>query len=152
MAAPTPWLLPRPAFGIDGIARGSDVRQILEIARSGSATAIDRTLAMLHRIVDNAEVACRSCRQSEPLIYCVPVEIDPAPDGRERCEFLCPVCAGRLHTEITRDERECPECGARAHRRWCYAHERRVPMIQQAVADRVDATLGDLRAVAGGER
>lgn len=151
MSTPTPWLLPRPTFGA-GVDRGSDVRQILELARSGSVKAIDRTLSLIHRIVDNAEVVCRACNQSEPLIYCVPVEVEPAPDGRERCEFLCPVCAGRLHTEITTDERECPECGAREFRRWCYAHERRVPMIRHAVTDRVDATLGDLRAVAGGKR
>lgn len=151
MAAPTPWLLPRPTFGA-GVDRGSDVRQVFELARKQrlrSGSEVDR---VLHLIIDNAEVTCRACKQPEPLIYCVPVEADPAPDGRERCEFLCPVCAGRLHTEITTDERECPECGARANRRWCYAHERRVPTIQAAVADRVDATLGDLRAVAGGKR
>lgn len=144
----TPWLLPRRARGLTPC--GSDVRQILEIARSGSPN--DRTLALLHRIIDNAEVACRDCKQPEPLIYCVPVEAAPDTDGRERCEFLCPLCAGRLRDQITEDARECPECGDVAHLRWCCAHDRRVPRVPIETTRRVDAALAGVRAAVGGTR
>lgn len=104
-------------------------------------------LATLARVAHGCEVQCGQCGRGTYIEDATPYELPPDEDG-ERIGLACTACVGKDRDERTDDDRECPECGDVARRRWCYAHERRVPRVPARVVAEVDAVLGGVRRAA----